>query len=102
MLIPTRNVFRRTLMMQIAATRGGPVRLKILMTLENKPYNINEISQKLSLDYKTVQHHVRVLEKSGLISSVGKRYANAYTLSPLIIAHKDVLKEILANMGKSK
>ena len=101
-LIPTRNVLKRTLMLYIAGTRGGSVRLKILMLIDKKPRNINEISEELGLDYKTVQHHIRVLQKSGLVSSLKRKYDNEYSLSELLKVHKDVLKDISDNMGKSK
>ena len=101
MFIPTEKVLKRILTMSLAGTRGGPVRLQILLLLEKNPCNVNEISKKLSLDYKTIQHHIRVLEKSNLISSSRKKYDNVYELSALLKAHKDMLKWISANMGKS-
>ena len=74
--------------------------MQIIMLLQKKPYNINELSKKFSLDYKTVQYHIRVLEKSNLIVSSKKKYDNFYTISTLLLAHKDILKEI-EDMGKS-
>ena len=61
--------------------------------------NIDEISKNLSVDYKTAQHHIRVLEKSGLIASKRKTYDNSYTLSALL--NKKLLKEF-RDMGKSR
>jgi DNA-binding transcriptional ArsR family regulator len=103
MFIPTKKVLKRVLLLSLAGTKGGYVRLQIIMLLQKKPSNINELAKKLSLDYKTVQHHIRVLEKSNLITSSKKRYGNAYKLSELLIAHKDILKELQhgADMGKS-
>ena len=88
-------------MLYLVGTKGGPVRLRILLLLDKKPHNINEISKKLSLDYKTVQHHIGVLYKLSLIISSGRKYGNTYTLSTLLKANKDVLKEILKDMGKA-
>ena len=104
-LIPTRNVLRRVLMLSLAGTRGGTARMQILAMLGRKPMNINEISRELALDYKSAQHHVRVLEKSGLITSARKKYGNTYTLSALLKAHRDVLDEIsrgAGDMGKTR
>ncbi len=98
MLIPTRNVLRRTIMLSIAATRGGPMRLQILTLLEKMPYNINELASALNIDYKTAQHHIRVLQKSGLVVSAGEKYGNDYELSTLMKEHID----ILTNLGKSR
>jgi len=104
-LIPTRNVMKRALMLSLAGTRGGAARMQILSMLDRKPRNVNEISRELSVDYKSAQHHVRVLEKSGLITAAGKKYDNTYMLSTLLKAHKDVLDEIsrdTRNMGKTR
>ena len=100
-LIPTKNVLRRTLMLSIAGTRGGFFRLRILLLIKTKPYNINELSKILSMDYKSVQHHIRILEKSGLVTCSKKKYNNEYKLSTLLEANSEVFKE-LENMGKSK
>ncbi len=102
MFIPTKEILKRVLMLSIAGTRGGTVRLKILVILETKSRNINELSGMLELDYKSVQHHIRVLEKSGLVVHSGKKYANAYTFSPFLRAHIKVFAEIKKDLGKSK
>ena len=100
--LPTKNILKRTLLLSLTGARGGIVRLKILVMLNRKTYNINEISKNLSLDYKTIQHHIRVLEKSSLITSSRKRYANSYRLSSLLEANKDMLKEIWEKIDKGK
>ena len=102
MFIPTEKVVRRVLMLLIAGTKGGPSRLKILFMLQARPLNINEISMELSVDYKTAQHHVRVLEKHGLIISSGKSYGNSYSISPILESSRSVLKSMIEDMGKSK
>ncbi len=92
-------------MLSLAGTRGGMVRMQILAMLDKKPRNTNEISRALSVDYKSAQHHLRVLEKSGLITAAGRKYNNTYMLSALLKAHKDVLGEISKNardMGKTR
>ena len=101
MFIPSPLVVRRTLKLFLAGTRGGPVRLKILLLLEKGPHNINKISEKLALDYKTVQHHIRVLEKMNFIMSARKKYADEYKLSALLEANRSILDEIKRDLGKS-
>lgn len=95
------KLVRRTLMMQIAGTRGGPARLKILQLLIDKPLNTNEIAKRLSIDYKTAEYHVRTLEKSGFLSSSAKPYDSKHDISPLLRAYPSIMNE-LVNMGKSK
>ena len=63
------------------STRGGPARLNIIMILLETPCNTCQLSQRLHLDYKTIQHHVRVLEKNNMITKSGKKYGAVFQLS---------------------
>jgi len=64
-----------------AGTRGGDNRIKILDLLIKNPLNINKISEELQLDYKTIQHHMRILEKNNLITRMGDKYGILYFIS---------------------
>ena len=101
MFLPTKNALKRAIALSLTGTRGGLVRLKIIIMLEKSPQNINQISKRLCMDYKTIQHHIRVLEKSGLIKSSSYSYNNSYALSTLLMSNKDTLKE-LCKLGKSR
>ena len=84
MIIPTEKNMRRILAMHFAATKGGGTRFKIMMSLKSEPKNTNELSSELIMDYKTIQHHIRVLEKSGLIVSENAKYSNDYMVSDMM------------------
>jgi predicted transcriptional regulator len=71
----------RLLWFLFAGTRGGDNRIKILDLLIKKPLNINKISEDLQLDYKTIQHHIRILEKNNLVTKVGDKYGILYFIS---------------------
>ena len=45
------------------STRGGFTRLRIIMLLLERSYNTHQLALELQLDYKAVQHHMKVLEK---------------------------------------
>ena len=45
------------------STRGGFTRLRIIIHLLDQPYNTHQLSQVLDLDYKAVQHHMKVLRE---------------------------------------
>jgi DNA-binding transcriptional ArsR family regulator len=65
-----------------AGTRGGPTRLQILLLLRSRPFNANQLTEALGLDYKTVRHHLEVLVKNGLVSvSKEKRYGELYHIT---------------------
>ena len=65
----------------IAGTRGGVTRAKILMALKENPQNANQLATLLKMDYRTIRHHLKVLEKNRLITSVGDTYGVTYFLS---------------------
>jgi DNA-binding transcriptional ArsR family regulator len=71
----------RLLWFLFAGTRGGDNRIKILDILIKNPLNINKISEELQLDYKTIQHHMRILEKNNLITKMGDKYGILYFIS---------------------
>ena len=64
-----------------AVTRGGDNRIKILDLLLKNPLNINKISEELHLDYKTIQHHISILDKNNLITKIGDKYGILYFIS---------------------
>jgi len=55
-----------------AGTRGGETRVLIVTSLKKKPMNANQLSSALHLDYKTIQHHIRILLDNQIISAVNK------------------------------
>ena len=86
----------------IAGTRGGLVRLDILKMVGEKPRTISELSEALSLNYKTIEYHIRVLIKSGLLVEAGKKYKNQYCLSNVMNINKEVIEEFTKKMRKTK
>ncbi len=85
----------------VAGTRGGETRGKIIELLNKKPSNANKISEILKLDYKTVRHHLEVLEKNNIIVAVNKgNYGSVYFLSELMESNIKVFGGIWAQFGK--
>ena len=76
---------RRLLWYLLGGTRGGPSRVEILKALRERPLNANQLAGVVRLDYKTVEHHLRVLEENGLVTSSEKRaYGAVLFLTPTI------------------
>lgn len=84
----------------IAGTRGGPTRVKILQSLKDKPQNANQLATLLGMDYKTMRHHLEVLEKNRLITSIGDRYGATYFLSQVMEDNFSLFEEITSKIGK--
>ena len=80
----------------IAGTKGGETRGKIIELLNTNPCNANKIAEILNLDYKTVRHHLGVLEKNNIITAVNKgNYGAVYFLSEIMKSNLPVFSEIL-------
>ena len=84
----------------IAGTRGGPTRAKIIEALKEIPQNANQLATMLEMDYKTMRHHLGVLEKNKIITSVGDRYGATYFLSQVMEDNYVLFEEIMKKIGK--
>lgn len=93
---------KRLLWWILAGSAGGLNRGRILVLLFKKPSNANEISRILNLDYKTVRHHLRVLEKNNLVTSMGTDYGKVYFPSDLLEKNKAIFDEIWGKIGKKE
>lgn len=79
----------------IAGTRGGVTRAKIIEALREKPQNANQLTTLIEMDYRTIRHHLEVLEKNRLIVSAGDRYGKTYFLGPELEENYALFEEIL-------
>ncbi len=93
---------KRLLWFVFAGSRGGLNRLKIISKLKENPFNINQLAKELGLDYKAIQHHVRVLEKNNMISKVGEKYNVNYFVSTFLEVNMGIFEEIEGKLDKSK
>jgi len=84
----------------IAGTRGGLTRAKIIDALKETPQNANQLASLLKMDYKTMRHHLEVLEKNRMVTSVGDRYGATYFLSQTLEDNYGLFEEIVKKIGK--
>lgn len=84
----------------IAGTRGGTTRARIIQTLKEMPQNANQLANKLGMDYRTIRHHLEVLEKNRIITSAGEGYGITYFLSPAMEENYALFEEILEKIWK--
>jgi len=85
---------RRLLWFLFAGSRGGENRMKIIDLLKERPYNINQLSESLKLDYKAIQHHITVLQKNNVITKMGEKYGVLYFISNYFEANIEAFNEI--------
>jgi len=64
-------------------SRGRANRIRIMSALRKRPSNKNQLSTELGIDYKWIQHHIKVLEKNNLVIKTGNRYGLTFCVSAL-------------------
>lgn len=93
---------KRLMWFLFAGSRGGLNRLKIITTLKETPLNTNQLAKGLGLDYKAIQHHIKVLEKNNMITRMGEKYGITYFVSVFLETNMVTFEEILRKLDKSK
>lgn len=72
----------------------------MIVSLKETPQNANQLATLLKMDYKTMRHHLEVLEKNKIITSVGDRYGATYFLSQTMEDNYSLFEEIVKKIGK--
>ena len=91
---------RKLLFYLFTSTRGGFTRFRIIMLLLEKPLNTHQLSQELDLDYKAVQHHMKVLEKNNMVQKIGDKYGAIYHLSNFLEVNIRALDEAIDKLDR--
>ena len=91
---------KNLLLYLFTSTRGGFTRLRIIMHLLNQPYNTHQLAQALDLDYKAVQHHMKVLEKNNMVSRIGEKYGAIFHLSNFLEINIATLDEAIDKLDR--
>ncbi len=91
---------RKLLLYLFTSTRGGFTRLRIIIHLLEQPYNTHQLAKELDLDYKAVQHHMKVLEKNNMVSRIGERYGAIFHLSNFLEMNIGALDEAIDKLDR--
>ncbi len=84
----------------LTATRGGANRARIIDALSERPMNANELAQELDVGYKTIRHHVELLEEHDVVESGDESYAKLYFLTDRFDNYRDTFEQIVAQMDE--
>jgi len=84
----------------IIGTKGGKTRAQIIKNVKKTPQNANQLATKLVMDYRTIRHHLEVLEKNRIITSSGEGYGKTYFLSPAMEENYALFEEIVKKIWK--
>ncbi len=97
--MPEDQELKRVLWYVLGGARGGENRARIIHELSLRPLNLNQLAEKLGVDYRTVMHHADVLKSNSLVVTQGERYGAMYFLSPRLQAGMAYFKEIVTALG---
>ena len=81
-------------------SRGATNRIRIMSTLRKMPSNRNQLATELGIEYKNIQHHIKILEKNNLVKKIGKQYGLIYYVSTLFENSEAVFDEIVNKLEK--
>jgi len=96
--MPDDAELRRLLWYLLGGTRGAENRVKIIRAIRERPRNLNQLATDLGFQYNLVQHHVGVLKRNSLVSTVGEHYGMTYFLSPWLDAHFEVFEAVASEL----
>ncbi len=91
---------RKLLLYLFTSTRGGLTRLRIIIHLLDQPYNTHQLAKVLDLDYKAVQHHMKVLQKNNMVSKIGEKYGAIFHLSNFLEINISALDEAIDKLDR--
>ncbi len=95
--------FESILLHLFTGTRGGDNRLRILKKLEKRQHNPNQLVRELGLDYKTIVHHLEILEENGLVEREGNRsYGGIFRMTEFARAQKPIFRKIYSGLGEGR
>ncbi len=79
-------------------SRGATNRIRIMSVLRKRPSNRNQLSKELGIDYKGIQHHLKILEGNNLVKKIGNHYGVTYCVSTLFENNEFVFDEIVTKL----
>lgn len=97
--MPDDPELRRLLWFLLGGSRGGVNRARIIDRLRSKPSNQNQLAGDLGLQYKAIQHHIKILLRNSLILGTGEKYGVTYSLTPWLEARIQVFTEVCKKLN---
>ena len=89
----------RILYYLLTGMRGGTNRIRIIRSLLDRPRNANQLAEELDLNYKTVRHHLDMLEEHDIVLTYGKKYGEMYFLTDEFEEHRETFERIADGDG---
>lgn len=85
---------RSVLWYVFVGSRGGETRMCIVESLLAKPKNARQLSLDLGMDYSTIRHSLKVLEKNRVVFVKEDKYGAKYRITPEFKGMKDEYEKL--------
>ena len=82
-----------------AGSKGGKKRISIIELLRERPFNAYQLSKELTVDYRTILHHVKILVDNQFIQVEGKKYGEMYFITELFQSEIKTYEDIVKKLG---
>lgn len=76
------------------------MRTRIVNQIRKSPSNAYQLSIRLNVNYRTVEHHLQILSKNSLITSTGEGYGKVYFLSAELSKNIDIFDDVLRTVNQ--
>ena len=94
--------FKILVWMVILGSKAPKNRIKIISLLRKNPFNTNQISTSLHLDYKVVERHLETMVEKNLLKKMGQKYGAMYFLSPTLTENLELFDKLISEIGSKK
>ncbi|SMD30656.1 ArsR/SmtB family transcription factor [Picrophilus oshimae] len=81
----------------LVGTRGGKTRSRIITLIKDEPKNIHQLSLEMNVNYRTIEHHIKIMLDNKIITFIGDGYGRSYVLSNYYRSNYSMIDEILRN-----
>ncbi|MGL4670226.1 MAG: winged helix-turn-helix domain-containing protein [Methanobacteriaceae archaeon] len=90
---------QKALWWMILGAKGGLNRAKLIKILKERPHNAHQLSKILEVNYRTIRHHMDILEKSKIVKSTEQKYGKVYYLSERMESNYSEFEDIWSQIN---
>jgi DNA-binding transcriptional ArsR family regulator len=96
--IPGHVQMEKALWYLLVGTRGGENRARIIVALDERPRNANQLAECLDVAYTTVRHHLAMLREHDVIEPGDDEYGKLYFLTDRFEHHREEFETVMEAM----